>query len=60
MEVSKSNYVEKVKTAYPTTNEELVDFLNRCKLKGSEVMLCPRCNTVFDRKASEGLEKTKP
>lgn len=35
MEVSESEYVEKVKKVYHTTEEELVDFPNRCKLKGS-------------------------
>lgn len=60
MEVSESEYAEKVKEVYPTTEEEHVDFLNRCKLKRSEVMLCLRCSFGFDRKAIEGLEKTKP
>lgn len=35
MEVSESNYAEKVKVVFPTAEEELVDFLNKCKLKGS-------------------------
>lgn len=35
MEVSESNYVEKVKAFYPTTKEEHVDLLNRVKLKSS-------------------------
>lgn len=58
--VSELEYVEKVRVVYPTVEEELVDFLNRCKLKGSEVMLCPRCKVVFDRKATKGNEKTMP
>lgn len=41
MEVSYSKYTEKVKEVYPTTEEELIDFLNRCKLKGSEVVFMP-------------------
>lgn len=52
MEVSDSEYDEKVKVIYLNVEEELVDFLNRYKLKGSEVMLCPRCNIMFDRKAT--------
>jgi len=32
---------EKLKTVYLTTEEELIDFLNRCRLKNYEVMLCP-------------------
>lgn len=40
-EVSKVDYIEKMKVVYPKAEEELIDFLNRCKIKGSEVMLCP-------------------
>jgi len=47
---------EKLKTAYPTAEEELIDILNRCKLKNSEVMLCPRCSDVFEKEATKGLE----
>jgi len=39
--ISEPQFDEKAKTAYPMAKEELVDFLNRCKLKNSEVMLCP-------------------
>lgn len=35
MKVSESHYVEKVMAIYPTAEEELVDSLNRCKLKSS-------------------------
>lgn len=37
------NSEEQMKVVYPKAEEELVDFLNLCKLKYSEVMLCPRC-----------------
>lgn len=60
MEVSESSYTKKVKAAYPTTKEELVNFINCCKLKGLEVMLYPRCNARFDKNAIESLKKTKP
>ncbi|PNX66332.1 hypothetical protein L195_g055027, partial [Trifolium pratense] len=40
--------------------EELVDFLNRCKLKNSEVMLCPRCSAVCDKEATAGLQNVVP
>jgi hypothetical protein len=40
---------EKFKATYPTAEEEQIDFLNRCRLKNSEVMLCPRCSVVFDK-----------
>jgi len=53
-------FYEKLKTTYPTAEEELIDFLNRCKLKNSEVMLCPRCSAVFDKEVTKGLEGSIP
>ena len=35
--------------------EELIDFLNRCRLKNSEVMFCPRCSCVFYKEATKSL-----
>jgi len=32
---SEPQFEAKLKRAYPTTEEELIDFLNRCKLKNS-------------------------
>jgi len=40
--------------------EELIDFLNRCRLKNSEVMLCPRCSSVFNKEATKRLENVVP
>jgi len=51
---------EKLKAAYPTTEEELIDFLNRCRLKNFEVMFCPRCSVLFDKEATKGLESSIP
>lgn len=51
MEVYESEHAEKVQAVYPSAEEELLDFLNRCKLKGPK---------VYDKKIIEGLEKTKP
>jgi len=51
-----SQFDEKSKTAYASTEEELIDFLNRCRLKNFVVMLCPRCSVVFDKEATKGLE----
>jgi hypothetical protein len=42
-----------VKVAYPIAKEELIDFLNRFRLKNSEVMLC---GSVFDKEATKSLE----
>jgi hypothetical protein len=51
---------ENLNTTYPTAEEELIDFLNRCKLKNFEEMLCPRCSAVFDKEATKGLEGSIP
>jgi len=40
--------------------EELIDFLNRCRLKNFEVMLWPKCSYVFDKKATKSLESFIP
>jgi len=58
--VPEPQFDEKLKTAYPTAEEVLIDFLNRCKLKNSEVMLGPRCSVVFDKEATKGLESSIP
>lgn len=47
---------EYVKVAYPKKNESLVEFLHMCQRKKSKVMMCPRCNSIFDRKEAENVE----
>ncbi|XP_050895910.1 uncharacterized protein LOC127102601 [Lathyrus oleraceus] len=42
---------------YPRADEDLVDFLYRCKNKGSQVCLCPRCGAVTDKVAAENFQK---
>lgn len=37
----------------------MVEFLCRCQKKKSEVMLCPRCNNVYDRKVAENIERVQ-
>lgn len=59
-EVCMVDYTEKIKVVYPTAKEELIDFLNQCKIKCSEVMLCHRCSAVFDKEATKGLKNIKP
>lgn len=54
------DYTEKIKVVCPKAEEELIDFLNRCKIIGSEVMLCPRCSALFDIEATKDLENIKP
>ena len=51
---------EKLKVAYPTTEEELIYFLNRCRLKNSEKILSPRCSVVVDKEVTKGLEGSIP
>jgi len=57
--ITKPPFDEKLKAAYPTIEEKLIDFLNRCKLK-NEVMLCPRCSVVFDKEVTKILESVIP
>ena len=54
--ISESQFDEKVNVSYHMAEEELIDFLNRCKLKNFEVMLCLRCSSVFDKEATKSLE----
>jgi len=48
-------FYEKAKSTYPMAEKELIDFLNLYRLKNSEVMLCPRCSSVFDKEATKSL-----
>lgn len=58
-EVATLGNAEKIKVVYPKAKEELFDFLNRCKLKGFEVMLCPRCSAISDKKASKDVDSVR-
>ncbi|MCH79898.1 hypothetical protein A2U01_0000659 [Trifolium medium] len=58
--VPEKEYAEKIKVVYPRAEEELVDFLNSCKLNNTEVMLCPRCSAVCDKEATAGLKNFMP
>ncbi|CAJ2649107.1 unnamed protein product [Trifolium pratense] len=58
--VPEEEYEKRVREVYPNAEEELVDFLNRCKLKNAEVMLCPRCSAVCDKEATAGLQSVVP
>ncbi|WJX34135.1 hypothetical protein P8452_22274 [Trifolium repens] len=49
-----------MKVVYPRAEEDLIDFLNRCKLKNKGVMLCARCSAVCDKEATAGLKKFQP
>ena len=47
------------KIAFPKENENLADFLQRCQNKKSEVMLCPRCSSIFDKKVVEHIQSMR-
>ncbi|KAI5390140.1 hypothetical protein KIW84_075463 [Lathyrus oleraceus] len=42
--------------AYPKEEENLVEFIKRCQKMRTEVMLCPCCSAIFDRKSATNLE----
>jgi len=58
--VIEDQYAEKMKVAYPTSEEDLVDFLKRCKFSNSTTMLCPSCSVVFDKEAARNIEGFRP
>jgi len=58
--VTEDQYAEKMKIAYPTSEEDLVDFLKRCKISNSKPMLCPRCSVIFDKEPARSIEGFKP
>lgn len=55
--VNSLDYIEQVKLVYPKSEEVLINFLNRCELKYSEVMLCLHCSAIFDKEVAKGLEE---
>jgi len=46
--VTKDQFFEKMEVDYPKAEEDLIDFLNKCKIANTNAMLCPRCSVVFD------------
>jgi hypothetical protein len=47
---------EHQRLAYPKEEENLIEFIMRCQRMKTEVMLCPHCSAIFDRKAATNLE----
>lgn len=45
--------------AYPKNDGSLLEFLHRFQRKRSDVMLCPRCNSVFGREMEENIERVQ-
>ena len=58
--ISESQFVEKIKMAYHMAEEELIVFLNCCRLKNYEVIMCPRCSSMFYKEVTKGLEDFIP
>lgn len=56
-EMNVADYTKRVKKVYVKVEEYLIDFLNRCKMKNSEVILCPRCSAVFDKKVTKDIKE---
>lgn len=54
---AKCNLNEQMKVVFPKDIEELIDVLNRFKLKDFEVMLWSCCSVVPDKEAPKELEK---
>lgn len=50
---------EHVRVAYTKSGESLVEFLHRLQKKKSEVMLCPKCSSIFDKKAAENIARVR-
>lgn len=48
---------DQMKIAYPREDENLVYFLYWSQKKKCEVMLGPRCSSVYDKKTVENIER---
>lgn len=59
-EVNMIDCNEQVKLVFPRAEEELIDFLNKCKLKDFEVVLFPCYKIVFDKEVAKEVEKIIP
>ncbi|KEH16120.1 hypothetical protein MTR_0319s0030, partial [Medicago truncatula] len=58
--VTEDQLQKNIERAYPKAEEDLVDFLNRCKISNTNAMLCPRCSAVFDKEAAKAIEDSQP
>jgi len=58
--VTEHQLAEKMKAAYLDAEEDLIDFLNRCKISNKHAMLCPRCSAMFDKEAAKSVEGFRP
>jgi len=58
--VTEDQFAEKMIVAYPRAEEDLIDFLNKCKISNTNAMLCPRCIAIFDKDAAKSVEGFQP
>jgi hypothetical protein len=58
--VTEDQLAEKMKVAYPKAEEDLIDFLNRCKITNTKTMLFPRHRAVFDKEVARSIEDFRP
>jgi len=58
--ITEDQLIKKMEVAYPKAEEDLIDFLNRCKISNTNAMLCPRCNAIFDKEAEKSVEGFLP
>lgn len=48
-----------MRVVYPKNDENSIELLHHCQKNKSEVMLCPKCSYVFDKKVAEILERVR-
>jgi len=53
-------FAEKIEVAYPKAEEDLIDFLNKCKISNTNAMLCPRYSAMFDKEVAKSVEGFRP
>jgi len=58
--VTEDQFAEKMTVAYPRAEEDLIDFLNICKISNTNAMLCPKCSAVFDKEAAKSVKGFRP
>jgi len=58
--VTEDQLAEKMAVAYPKAEDDLIDFLNKCKISNTNAMLCPRCSAVFDKEAAKSVKGFHP
>lgn len=48
-----------VKMAYPKNDKSLMEYIHCFQLKKFEVMICPRCSSVFDKEVVENIDRVR-